>query len=61
MRLEIVTGPVFFVNCYRCAKKVSNSPKENRDGSVLMADLDGKAFKAYYCANCVKEISKDKS
>lgn len=47
MKLEKVNSyPVFQTNCYTCARKLISS----RD--VIWADLDGKAFEAYYCELC---------
>jgi DNA-directed RNA polymerase subunit RPC12/RpoP len=54
---QIVTGPVFFVKCVKCGERISNDPRQNKDGGPLLADLDGEAFKAYYCATCVTERS----
>lgn len=36
------------VSCFGCGSRV--------DLSLCMADLDGPAFKAYYCDRCVAEI-----
>ena len=48
MNLKLVTGPAFRTNCRKCGKGV-----EAGDNHTVYADLDGEAFKAYYCADCV--------
>lgn len=37
--------PIFYFTCFRCNKKHVNSG----NGYV---DLDGKAFKSFYCSSC---------
>lgn len=57
MRFTPVKGPLCFVHCIGCgcstgigegAEKYRNSP--------AVADLDGEAFKAYYCPTCLTKI-----
>jgi hypothetical protein len=38
--------PVFQTSCYSCARKLIS----NRD--IIWADIDGPAWKAYYCELC---------
>ena len=42
--IDTETSPEFFPKCIKCEKKISS-----RDG---FADLDGEAYKAYYCEPC---------
>ena len=45
MRLQLVSVCNFIVPCKQCGEFI-------RQGSPRWADLDGEAFKAYYCAPC---------
>lgn len=48
MRLQLVQPlPAFTARCIGCG--------ERRDSRDLWADLDGPAFKAYYCHGCAIE------
>jgi len=38
--------PAFVTTCYRCAKRLQS------DKQTIWADLNGPAFKAYYCEKC---------
>jgi hypothetical protein len=42
--------PVFYAHCFQCGK----STRSNE----LLADLDGPAFRAYYCAECAKGVQQ---
>lgn len=50
MRFGQVTGPVFTCVCLGCKQ-----PTRAGDGvGPTFADLDGEAFKAYYCEPCMR-------
>ena len=53
MRLRIVTGTEFITECFNCYKTLLAG-----EGKKVYADLDGPAFKAYYCAPCARETGK---
>jgi hypothetical protein len=46
--------PVFHVHCSQCGRPESNE----REGR-LYADLDGPAFRSYYCAACARKAQPD--
>lgn len=54
MRLVKTTGRPFYVFCFECGKSVIAG-----DGEGVYADLDGPAFRAYYCTECAKLLRKD--
>ena len=41
--------PIFTVSCYVCDRRIQS------DLRVIYADLEGEAFKAYYCEGCYRE------
>lgn len=52
MRLiPIPDGTEYTFVCYRCGKRTTNY----RDVDAR-ADLDGPAFRAYYCGECVRQM-----
>ena len=52
MRLKMVTGPRFYAACLACGEKVLAG-----DGQNTVADLDGEAYKAYYCERCALSLA----
>lgn len=55
MRLKTVaTPPHFIVKCFKCGRQV------NTANEPLLADLDGEAFKAYYCTRCAPDAAEGK-
>lgn len=57
MRLEPVypIAPPFQVDCLRCGKLVRVGPNHQR----VYADLDGPAFRSYYCEECGDVLRTD--
>jgi len=55
MRLEAVLPSVFCVYfiCKRCEKRMVLSKAH----PPIYADLDAEAYKTYYCADCVAEMT----
>lgn len=51
MRIKTVTGPRFFAVCLGCGQHVLAG-----DGCPTVADLDGEAYKAYYCVACAVKL-----
>ena len=49
--------PYFRYVCASCAGAYTTEPGR-RDSSPAVADLDGEAFKAYYCADCARIIAE---
>ena len=47
MDLRLVSGKPFGCNCVKCGVRL-NHPED-----AIMADIDGKAFEAFYCMPCV--------
>ncbi len=57
MRLEVVTGRSFIVFCTRCGKQCLAG---DVDGQMpVYADLNGEAWKAYYCSECAELVRKE--
>ena len=58
MKLQPVTGPTFTAECKGCHKRLCFGGDPSlpfaRQHSGGFADLDGKAYEDYYCANCVR-------
>jgi len=48
MRLQVVTGVGFVCKCFGCGKRLQT------DRDVVVANLAGPAFKAYYCLPCLR-------
>ena len=48
MKLVKCDGSPCYVNCCKCGIRTAISE--------CLADLDGKAFQAYYCHECSKEL-----
>ncbi len=53
MRLQLVTGKPFHARCMLCQTSVWAG-----DGADILADLDGKPFKAYYHSACIEDERK---
>lgn len=55
MRLVPVKASVtpFVALCLECGKRIQS------DRDPIIADLDGPAFQAYYCAPCAEKLSED--
>ena len=57
MRLGKVTGRPFIVFCLKCGEKLYGGDVDSESPKYpVYADLDGEPFKAYYCAQCAKEV-----
>ena len=52
MRLQLVTGTTFRTVCEACLTTCGKGMTDAR----IWADLDSKAFQAYYCPDCVKGL-----
>ena len=53
MRMQLITPlPAFYANCLACEKLMDS------EGEAIYADLDGPAFKAYYCALDVMRLTQ---
>ena len=57
--LKVTVPPHFTTTCKNCGRRVQTDITEIREGlkdryapAPLWADLDGKAFEAYYCNEC---------
>ncbi len=48
MKIKLVTGKNFYVNCVSCGEQ-----KLAGDGQKVYANILGEPFKAYYCDECV--------
>jgi len=49
MKLTEIGVPQFTCNCYKCGRHLKDGP--------IYADLDGPAYRAYYCPECAKELA----
>ena len=45
------TDGTFYATCYGCGRRTDE----------LWADLDGPAFKAYYCRDCTMQVTNGKT
>ncbi len=59
MNMQIVTGPGFRYTCYGCDAHNQFDPYSTVVyRNTLWADLNGSAFKAYYCPECAHKIKE---
>lgn len=59
MNLQIVPGPGFRYLCFGCHARKEFDPQSNVVArNTLWADLDGPAFKAYYCPECAFKLTE---
>lgn len=62
MNLQPIQGTVFYFTCYCCKCKAASNGLPVRMGEPFegpaMADLDGPAFKAYYCGHCAGVLQR---
>ena len=63
MRFQLVIGPVFSVSCQGCHEHKHAGSESYRSASTgrldgqpdrVYADLDSKAYEAYYCEFCAR-------
>lgn len=54
MNLQPVTGKPFTCVCIRCGHRITAGDVERK----AFADLEGKAFVDYYCADCAEKLPK---
>ena len=68
MNLHPVTGQAFGTQCCACHKHVIGGDQAYKSRVMpgrlctpddVFADLDGKPFEAYYCADCAQQIHAD--
>lgn len=65
MKFALVTGPAFTVECVVCHRTAvagdqpwrSASNGELVDPEKVYADIEGEAFKDYYCEQCAAKLS----
>ena len=50
MRLTIVRGPRMKFVCCNCLNVIEG---------IVHADLDGEAYKDYYCDECIEQLKKE--
>ena len=57
MNLQLVDQSTHRIGVY-CIGCDSMCGHDYRDDTRIYADIDGPAFKAYYCSNCVRSSEK---
>jgi hypothetical protein len=66
VNFQLMTGPAITVECLACHRHAvagdqsykSASQGEECQPEIVYADLDGEAYRAYYCAECAAKLSE---
>lgn len=56
MNLQLVTGTPFQITCAECGQHFWAGNVQTGMPTAIYADIDGAAFKDYYCAMCAGDV-----